>query len=295
VALIGKPFLPSDASLAMQEPQLPAGLWDQVDQDRFPRRGLQNLYLNPEKAVDGNSGLTTIGIAKRVDALDAHGSFALMTSIMFCCYADAFAGGFRVPYQDWSSIEDGQWVMVSGDLAPETTGITVPNFPFGRAMLSTVNADFLIRPNTVMSYDRTDQLPLLTEQFHGSNTGLFVTRLQETGLWDDLGEEGPFTVLVPVDQAIEALGEEFFAGMPVEEVVRVLAGHIVPGRLLTGELMELDAIEALNGETLDVEVVNGKLRIGGSRLLFKNKEAKNGVIHYIYPVILPEALREDQK
>ena len=287
-ALIGKPYLPGDDSLAMREPELPAGLWDQVDQDRFPRRELQDLYLDPEEALGRSSGLTTIGIAKRLDALDAQGSFAIMTPIMFCCYADAFAGGFRVPYGDWETIEDGEWVMVSGHLAPETAGITLPNFRFGAAMLSAVNDEFVIRPETVMSYNRLDQLPQLTEQLSGSNTELFADYLQRTELWNRLREKGPFTVFVPVDQAVEALGDDFFTGLPPDEINRIFAGHIVPGRLLTRDLMELNTLEALNGEALDVEAVNGKLRISGSRLLFKNKEARNGVIHYIYPVIMPD-------
>lgn len=230
-----------------------------------------------------------------MDLLDTHGSFAVMTSIMFCCFADAFAGGFRVPYDDWESIEDGQWVMVSGSLVPETSGITVPNFRFGTSMFSTVSDAFVIVPETIMSYNRVDQLPLLTEQLGGESAPLFVEYLQQTGLWDQLGDKGPFTVFVPVDQAIQALGEDYFANMPPDEVKRVFAGHIVPGKLFTSDLMGMDSLEAMNGEDLDVEVVNGKLKIDGSRLLFKNKEAKNGVIHYIYPVIVPGAYSSDER
>ena len=49
--------------------------------------------------------------------------------------------------------------------------------------------------------------------------------------------------------------------------------------------MERETLEALNGQVLRVELANGKLRIDESRLLLKDTEARNGVIHYIYPAI----------
>ncbi len=289
ITFIGQPYLPSESSKMMQEPQLPAGLWDQIDQARFPRHELTELFRDPVKKVGESNGFTIIGIAKRLDVLDEHGSFAILKSIMVCCIADAYAGGFRVSYNEWETIEDGQWVMVSGTLAPEEAQITVPNFQFGMARLSIIEDAYVIRPEKVMSYNRVDQLPLLTEHLDSDGTRLFAELLKQCGLWGELGEKGPFTVFAPVDRAIEALGDDFPESSSPASLKQILAGHIIPGRLFTGDLFEKDTLKAINGDELKIEAVNGKLRVGQSRLLFKDKEAINGVIHFIYPVILPDA------
>jgi uncharacterized surface protein with fasciclin (FAS1) repeats len=289
IILVGQPYLPDANSAMMVEPALQAGLWAQVDQVRFPRMDLQELYLKgtSETFLDDQS-FTTIGVVKRLDAFDEQRSFALMTTMMACCIADAFAVGFRVPYDQWETIEDGQWLMVSGKLVQPGTVINVPNFRFGRAMLSTVDKEFVIQPETIMAYDRVAQLPLLSAQLNTDNIELFNKALKQTGLWQTLQEDGPFTVFVPVDQAFQDLDEQLFADAQFELLKQWLSCHIVPGKLFTSDLVERDSLQAINGQALKVELENGKLRVGQSRLLFKNKEAKNGVIHFVYPAIVPD-------
>jgi uncharacterized surface protein with fasciclin (FAS1) repeats len=68
----------------------------------------------------------------------------------------------------------------------------------------------------------------------------------------------------------------------------LLAGHIVRGRLFASDLYDVDELEAINGATIAVEVVNGKLRINGSRVLLTDTEARNGVVHYVYPLMFTE-------
>ena len=289
VTFVGKPYLPDANSMNLLEPPLDAGLWDQIDQTRFPRKDLQTLCTSEtEQMYRTDASFTTIGVAKRLEALDTHGSFALMTSVMFCCVADAFAIGLRVPYEDWGNIEDGQWIMVSGKLVQEETEITLPNFRFGMAMLSSVHKTYHLQPETIMSYDRVDQLPLLPDQLSGQTNRLFSKALQESGLWQDLEEEGPFTIFVPVDQALENLSGVSFEELSPEALKQLVSSHIVRGKLFSRDLMDRETVETINGRILQVELANGKLRINQSRLLLKDTEARNGVIHYIYPVIAPE-------
>jgi uncharacterized surface protein with fasciclin (FAS1) repeats len=289
VTFLGKPYLPNANSMNLLEPPLRAGLWDQIDQTRFPRKELQALCMSEaEEIYRADASFTTIGVAKRLEVLDTHGSFALMTSVMFCCVADAFAIGLRVPYDDWENIEDGQWIMVSGKLVQEKTEITLPNFRFGMAMLSSVHKTYHLQPERIMSYNWVDQLPLLTDQLSGQTNHLFSKALQKSGLWQDLEEEGPFTVFVPVDQAIENLSDVSFDELSPEVLEQLVSSHIIMGKFFVRDLMERERLEALNGQVLQVELMNGKLRINQCRLLLKDTEARNGVIHYIYPAITPD-------
>ena len=290
IVLIGRPYVPNANSVSMQgpEPELEAGLWSQVDQKKFPRRNLDELFLKQtKKRFEDGKSFTTIGRVKRLPILDEHQSFAVMAPVMFCCVADAFAVGFRVPYDQWEKIEDGQWIMVSGKLAQSETQLEYPNFRFGMAMMSTIHNEFIIQPESVMSYDRVAQLPLVTEKLKSDNLSLFCQALEKTGLWQTLQEEGPFTVFAPVDQAVQNLNEELFSDAPRKSLKRLLSYHIVPGKYFSKDLMELNSLKTISGYELKIELEYGKLKIDQSRLLFKDVEARNGVIHFIFPTLVP--------
>lgn len=287
IVLVGRPYLPGANSAMMEEPELQAGLWAQVDLNRFPRVNLDQLFLkNMKKKSLADQSFTTIGLAKRLPILDESGSFALMTSVMVCCVADAFAVGFRIPYEQWESIEDGQLIMVSGKLGQPGPVIDVPNFRFGMAMMSVIHREIIIQPKSIMTYDRVAQLPLLTDKLKTDNLKLFRQALEQTGLWQTLQEEGPFTVFAPVDQAMQNLDEELFADTQRESLKQLLSYHIIPEKLYFRELVERKSIKSINGYKLTIELEYGKLKMEQVRLLFKDQEARNGVIHFIYPVII---------
>lgn len=288
IIFLGKPYVPGANSMKIPNSLLQAGLWDQIDQTRFPRKDLEVLRTKElDEIYRNNMSFTTVGVSKRLEALDAHGSFALMTTVMFCCVADAFATGLRVPSIEWKNIKDGQLIMVSGKLVEEKKEITLPNFRFGNAMLSTVDKTYHLKPEKIMSYDRIDQLPFLTGRLEAQSR-LFNKALQESGLWRDLEQEGPFTVFVPVDEAIENLNDLSFDELSKAELKQFASSHIVRGKFLFQDLVELDRLETLNGQSLQVAPENAKVRINRSRLLLNNTEARNGVIHLIYPAILPD-------
>ena len=67
-----------------------------------------------------------------------------------------------------------------------------------------------------------------------------------------------------------------------------VSSHIIMGKFFSRDLMERERLETINGRVLLVELTNGKLRINKSRLLLKDTEARNGVIHFIYPAITPD-------
>jgi len=177
--------------------------------------------------------------------------------------------------------------MVTGKLGQPENIMDIPNFRFGMAMLSTIHNEYVIQPEAVMTYARVDQLPLLTEKLSSGNLKLFCQAMEQTGLWQTLQEEGPYTVFAPVDQAMELLEEELFADTQRESLKQLLLYHIIPGKVFTKDLIGRKSIKSLNGYKLKIHMEFGKLKIEQSRLLFKDQEARNGVIHFIYPAIVP--------
>ena len=131
-------------------------------------------------------------------------------------------------------------------------------------------------------------LVLLTEQLSGQTSSRFRKALQDSGLWQELGGKGPFTVFVPVDQAIESLSGVSLGEPPPAALKQFVSVHIVRGRLPSRDLMEREELVTLSGQAVKVELVNGKLRVNQSRLLLKNSGARNGVIHYVSPAMTPD-------
>lgn len=295
VVVAGDAYLPPSGMSPAVDPGLEAGLWEQVDLAQFPRVDLQELCGGDADKIHAAGGaFTAVGVVKRLEALESRSSFALMTSFMYCCLADAVAVGIRVEVEDMASIEDGQTIMISGRIAPEPAPMDLPNFRFGRAMISRVTKNYYVVPEKIMSYNWLDQLPPLTEEIVGPNRERFKDALKRTSLWEALEGKGPYTVLVPVDSAIEAMEGPGPEEMEREAMELFLKGHIIQGSYSIGELAETGSVESLAGTKIDIVMINGKPRVNGSRVLFRDLRAKNGIVHFIYPALAPAAEGEDQ-
>lgn len=93
---------------------------------------------------------------------------------------------------------------------------------------------------------------------------LFAELLEETDMPQVLGQQGPYTVLVPTDDAIESLDTS------VEELKEnpdrlqdIIRNHLYQGKLASNEIES----------ALDVTVTDG------------DKEASNGVVHTVDEVV----------
>lgn len=287
IVLLGKPYLPNANSINPSERFMQAGMWDQIDLEKFPKMELRNLSTSEDdKVFESGSSFTTVGVVKRLDDLNGHNSFAFMSTFMYCCVADMFGTGFRVPTEQLENLEDGQMVMITGKLAKEDTEIALPNFRFGMAMISSVNKNYYLQADEIMTFNRIDQLPRLKEiLLQGEKIQLFAKALKESGLLDDLEKDGFYTLFVPVDKALENM-EPSIEKMSPRKLKKFLKAHISKGKILSRDLSKQEKLKALNGKTLHIDHSNGKLKINQSRVLFKDTEAQNGIIHYVYPEII---------
>ncbi|WP_430817046.1 fasciclin domain-containing protein [Carboxylicivirga sp. RSCT41] len=286
LVVIGKPFLPNSDMPDPSASFMQAGLWDQIDQTRFPKEELSNLStLGADMVYTSGSSFTTVGVVKRLDELDEQQSFALMSTFMYCCVADMFGTGFRVPADNFDKLEDGQMVMISGKLEKEQLPVDLPNFRFGRALISSTNKDYYLKAEHIMTYNRLDQLPLLSELItEGERIERFRAALERASLLDKLASDEPFTIFIPVDKALEDLDVPF-EKMSKRELKKFLKTHMVKGKLLSRDLMQYDQIESLSGMELKIDFKHAKNTVNTSRVLFKDTEAQNGVLHFIYPAL----------
>ncbi len=123
-----------------------------------------------------------------------------------------------------------------------------------------------------------------------------VAAVKTAGLVETLQSEGPFTVLAPTNDAFAKLPEGTVESLlkPAgrEKLQSILTYHVASGRVMSGQVVEMDAIPTLQGETIDVSVkqYGGKtsVMLNDAKVLITDIKASNGVIHVIDSVLMPE-------
>ena len=116
--------------------------------------------------------------------------------------------------------------------------------------------------------------------------------LQAAGLVDTLKGPGPFTVFAPTDEAFAKLPagtvEELLKPENKEKLVAILTYHVVPGRVMAKDVMNLTTAKTVNGKSVTITQQNGAVMVDNAKVIQTDIAASNGVIHVIDTVILPQ-------
>lgn len=123
----------------------------------------------------------------------------------------------------------------------------------------------------------------------GSFTTL-VAAVQAAGLVDTLKGPGPFTVFAPTDAAFAALPagtvEDLLKPENKDKLVKVLTYHVVPGKVVSGDLTEGLKAKTVEGGELTF-TLDGGAKVNGVTISGADVMASNGVIHVVDAVLLP--------
>lgn len=113
--------------------------------------------------------------------------------------------------------------------------------------------------------------------------------LRAADLVETLREAGPFTLFVPSNDAFDKLPEGKLDALlgDKEKLRAVLKCHIVRGRLMAADVMKLDEVETLGGQKLRITTEDG-WHINDAKVIKTDIIARNGVIHVIDTVLMPE-------
>ena len=120
--------------------------------------------------------------------------------------------------------------------------------------------------------------------------GTLVAAVEAAGLVETLKGDGPFTVFAPTDEAFEALPEGTVDTLLMPEnqdqLTAILTYHVVPGKVMSGDLSDGMTAETVQGETVTI-MTEGGVTVDGANVTTADIEASNGVIHVIDAVIMP--------
>ena len=122
----------------------------------------------------------------------------------------------------------------------------------------------------------------------GSFTTL-VAAVTAAGLVDTLKGTGPFTVFAPSDEAFAKLPAGTVEGLlnDIPQLTRILTYHVVPGKVMAADVVNLDSATTVEGGALAIEAKNGVVKINGAQVVQADIVTDNGVIHVIDSVWLP--------
>jgi transforming growth factor-beta-induced protein len=118
-----------------------------------------------------------------------------------------------------------------------------------------------------------------------------IAAVQAAGLVETLQGAGPFTVFAPTDAAFAKLPAGTVEALLQDPAAlrQVLTYHVVPGRVMAADVVRGNGgtPATVQGQTLTIRVVDGKVMVDGATVVAADVGASNGVIHVIDEVILP--------
>lgn len=178
---------------------------------------------------------------------------------------------------------NGQSVAVGaeGGATVGEAGLVATDVPFDGGVVHVVDGVLMpeLRSITAIASETADLSTL-------------VAAVKAAGLADQLGpENGPWTVFAPVNSAFATLPdgavEALLEPENRQQLVGILALHVVPGRLEARDLLGAGKTQTLAGEVIGFGIDKGTLQVNGSSIVASDIQAGNGVVHLIDAVLLP--------
>ena len=118
-----------------------------------------------------------------------------------------------------------------------------------------------------------------------------VAAVKAADLVETLSGEGPFTVFAPTDDAFGKLPagtlDDLLKPENKDKLVGILKYHVVPGAVMSSEVVKLDKAKSAQGQNIRIKVAEGKVKVNQANVIKTDVKSSNGVIHVIDEVILP--------
>jgi len=121
------------------------------------------------------------------------------------------------------------------------------------------------------------------------NFETLVAAVKAAELAETLTGEGPYTVFAPTDEAFAKIPQDKLDALLADKdaLTVVLTYHVVPGKLMAADVVELNSATTVQGSTISIDTSDG-VKVNGANVIATDIEASNGVIHVIDTVLMPE-------
>ena len=123
----------------------------------------------------------------------------------------------------------------------------------------------------------------------------FMKAIKASGMEDELKAVGPFTFLAPVNLAFGKLSQgDLFETLLKQDGSRlraILSYHIIKGKKMQRDFRSGQKVQTLGGQELLVTSRDGDIYINNAKILAKDRQGSNGVVHSIDCINLPPELK----
>ncbi|MEM7193962.1 MAG: fasciclin domain-containing protein [Pseudomonadota bacterium] len=139
------------------------------------------------------------------------------------------------------------------------------------------------------NYSSADKKDIVDTAIEAGMFNTLATALTEADLIDALKGDGPFTVFAPTDEAFAKIPQDQLAAILADKelLTSILTYHVVPGKVMASDVVNVDSASTLQGQDITVSVADG-VRVDDANVIKTDIEASNGVIHVIDTVLLPQ-------
>ena len=117
------------------------------------------------------------------------------------------------------------------------------------------------------------------------NFSSMIRGLKATDLETTLTGQGPFTILAPINLAFGKLSpasfDELLKPANIGKLFELLSCHILPEKKLWRDFSNGRKFKTIHGKEISVTVIDGEVRINGAKILTRDRQGSNGVIHSV--------------
>lgn len=137
------------------------------------------------------------------------------------------------------------------------------------------------------------QQNLVSTLKNNTSFSTFINAIDKAGLTASLDGTEQYTLFAPTDEAFSALPagtlDRLLEPANKDELASLVNYHLVSGRKTTADVGKWQSARTVQGQAAPVKVTEGTVNIGDAKITRPDIMAKNGVIHGIDKVNLPES------
>ncbi len=125
------------------------------------------------------------------------------------------------------------------------------------------------------------------------NLSTLIKGLKAADLEEILNGIGPFTIFAPVNFAFSKLApadsfEDMIRDGNKTRMSDIITYHVIAGKKMLRDFINGQKLKTINGKDVAISVKDGEVHINGAKILAKDRQGSNGIVHSVDTVNIPE-------
>jgi uncharacterized surface protein with fasciclin (FAS1) repeats len=119
-----------------------------------------------------------------------------------------------------------------------------------------------------------------------------IKGLKAADLEEILNGIGPFTIFAPVNFAFSKLApadsfEDMIRDGNKTRLSDIMGYHVIAGKKMLRDFINGQKLKTINGKDVAISVKDGEVHVNGAKILAKDRQGSNGIVHSVDTVNMP--------